>query len=601
MDIHCPKWSWKETCDFKLSSGFNATLQCMSPTADDIIQAMEDLQNRNISGITDLIMSSCNVTNLYVRTFDFHTYVQLKVIRLDQNSLTSLPENLFNAAALRGLKKLNLKHNQLSYLSPKHFVYLQHLQILDLSYNRFRKLAAGLFISNPIHQLHLAGNNIEILPDKFLEGNVALTLKLFNLHGNRLRKIPLFLLPKLKNLYLGTNNIRELPSGLFNSTKWSLLDTICLSSNQIKTLPKDLFYSPAVSRLKWFQFSHNKITDLSDEFFYSPFLQNLEIIDFSHNNITHLSDKLFHSPFLQNLRDIDLSYNQIDLIPSKFLNTEVLDNLKWISLSHNNIKSFSGEMLPARLLRLCYLNLANNKISTIYQLINKVMLNMDSRGEESLHCRLDVSHNLLTAQRTYFIYMYGNISGYLDLSENEIGKFDMVPDPARYQIEPFIAVPLGRTWLNTTGNKPFDIVNLLKVALDININRIDQDISKENLTSQGLLILHVLIQAFQYDYDCNCDMLKYIDLLKSNVFRSAMDIFKSYYKDKHKYNILISANILKNLKCGAPKLLNGKYLHELQEIEFQCELYSGCTDNKKCSCVETPHNSTVRINCTNIH
>ena len=38
----------KKACDFKLSSGFKATLQCESQTANDIIQAMEDLQNRNI-------------------------------------------------------------------------------------------------------------------------------------------------------------------------------------------------------------------------------------------------------------------------------------------------------------------------------------------------------------------------------------------------------------------------------------------------------------------------------------------------------------------------------------------------------------------------
>ena len=187
--------------DFKLSSDFKATLQCEScesPTVDDIIQAMEDLQERNISGITSLIMASCNITKLYVGTFDFHTSVQLKVIRLNQNSLTCLPENLFNAAALRNLKEMDLKHNQLNYLSLKHFVYLQHLQFLDLSYNNFIKLKAGLFTPIPINQLNLAGNNIEVLPDKFLEGNVALTLKSFNLYGNRLRQIPLFFLPKLK-------------------------------------------------------------------------------------------------------------------------------------------------------------------------------------------------------------------------------------------------------------------------------------------------------------------------------------------------------------------------------------------------------------------
>ena len=145
--------------------------------------------------------------------------------------------------------------------------------------------------------------------------------------------------------------------------------------------------------------------------------------------------------------------------------------------------------------------------------------------------------------------MYGNINGYLDLSKNKIHKFDMVRDPAKYQIVPFIAVPFGRAWPNTTGNKLFSIVNLVKVVSDIDINGTDQDTSKEKLMSEGLLILHILIQAYPYDYDCNCDMLKYIDLLKSNVFRSAMVSFKCYYEDEPRYSILISANILQNLKC----------------------------------------------------
>ena len=79
-----------------------------------------------------------------------------------------------------------------------------------------------------------------------------------------------------------------------------------------------------------------------------------------------------------------------------------------------------------------------------------------------------------------------------------------------------------------------------------------------------------------------------------------MDSFKSYYEDKPRHSILISANILQNLKCGAPKHLYGKYLHQLEKYEFQCELYSGCTYSKECSCLETLNSSTIRIICTNI-
>ena len=223
--------SAKEVCDFTLGYNFNTTLKCEeSPSADDIIQAMEDLENKNVSWLTSLEMASCSITQFYVGTFDLHTSANLKGLRLDNNRLTSLPENLFNVTALRDLRNLNLGHNHLSYLSPRHFVYLKHLKNLDFSYNRFRKLRTAIFTSNPIIYLSLAGNYIEKLPDNFLAGNVSFTLNSFNLQGNKLREIPHFYLPKLKNLHLNNNNIRELPTGLFNSTHWSLLENIYLSS-----------------------------------------------------------------------------------------------------------------------------------------------------------------------------------------------------------------------------------------------------------------------------------------------------------------------------------------------------------------------------------
>ena len=86
--------SAKEVCYFKLGYNFNATLKCEeAPSADDIIQVMEDLKNKNISRITSLEMASCNITQLYVGTFNFHTSANLKGLRLDNNRLTSLPEN----------------------------------------------------------------------------------------------------------------------------------------------------------------------------------------------------------------------------------------------------------------------------------------------------------------------------------------------------------------------------------------------------------------------------------------------------------------------------------------------------------------------------
>ena len=94
-------------------------------------------------------------------------------------------------------------------------------------------------------------------------------------------------------------------------------------------------------------------------------------------------------------------------------------------------------------------------------------------------------------------------------------------------------------------------------------------------------------------------MFKYLNLLDLDIFKSSLHIFKRYYEDKPKYSILLSTNILMNFKCGAPKHLFRKYLYKLKKEELLCE-HSRCTDNKECTCVETPYNNTIRTNCNNL-
>ena len=617
----------RRICDFKLGI-IQAVLRCEeTPTADDIILAKEQLEKRNISGITDLYITECNITKISSGIFDFHTVVKLVYLSLSYNRLTSLPENLFNSTALCDVEQLDLGDNELSFLSPKHFAYLQNLHILYLGNNKFTTFQPGLFASNSISSLYLDKNYIEKLPEDFLSGTVSLTLTRLSLSDNKLRQIPYFYLPKLSVLNLRENFIGELPAGLFNSTDWSVLENIFLSSNQIKTLPMYFSYSPALSKINSFEFGHNNIEVLPDEIFYSPYLQNLVFINFSHNNITHLSEKLFHSPFLGNLSyvdfshnkiadlpmelfhspyledllEIDLSFNQISSIPSMFLNNKALEKLERISLNNNNIKSVTEDMLPTKLLGLCYLNLANNKISSIGKMIQKVMWNMDLRHEESFECGLDISHNLLTVQQTNFIHMKGRIDGYLDLSKNKISKFELIQDSVKGMSVFHVAVPLGTAWLNTFGNKPFSILNLLQVAFNIDLNHTDLFLRNPIYhTVGGLFRLHILIQAFPYDYDCNCDMLKYVTLLKSDIFTDPEKYHGIQFRGSKRYRILLSVKILKNLKCGAPKRLYGKYLYQLNETDLQCK-HSRCTAEKRCTCIETPYNNTVRINCSQLN
>ena len=609
-----------EVCDFELGIFFTVRLKCEeSPTADDIIQTMKNLENKNISRITSLVMASCNITKLNVGTFDLHRFGQIETLRLEQNRITSLPETLFNSAALTDLEELNLGYNELNYVSPKHFAYLLNLSILYLDYNKFTTFEAGLFISNPLRYLRLDGNYIETLPDHFLAGNISITLKILMVNSNKVKEIPHCLLktsafeaffPEIEVLSLGKNNIKELPKDWLNSTNWSFLRNLDLSFNQLETLPEEIFNSSYLRNLEKIDFSHNNITYLSEKLFQSPILQNLEEINFSHNNISYLPSKLFHSVSLQNLFVIDLSYNQINSLPPTFLKNQALENLIRISLNNNHIQSVSVDMLPVKLLNLCHFNLANNNISSIGEILPKVLRIMKhARGVLRKLCKLDLSNNSLTVQRTNFIQPDASespflINATLDLSDNNIGKFEVIslfPNRLESQGTPFITVPLKTRWLYISGNQPFSVNNLVQAALNIDLDQADPGfgISPYRFVKQ-LLRLHVLTQAFPYDYDCNCDMLKYLKLRNMSFFKKAMGMYKFrlfYITSWNKYYSLTSESLITQLRCGSPSHLYGKHLYQLKKIELQCE-HSRCTDNETCRCIETPYNSTIRINCT---
>ena len=619
----------KKTCNFELNPGY-AALRCFGcnpalkwcdfPSAEYINHTIAGLDNKNILGITILVMSNCFITTLYPQTFDFQTFVQVQTLFLNHNIISRLPEDLFHSETLINLENLYLDHNQISYLSPKLFIHLPVLQRLTLGYNEMKTLESGMFLSNPVTFLELSFNNIELLPYKLFAGNVSFTLKHLNLKRNKLRDVPqcLFqpntdasegLYPQLQVLDLGYNNIKELPTNLFNSTNWSFLRKFDVQNNSISSLHPSLFHSTFLIKLTEIDFSYNRLETLPKYFFQNPALANLGSVKFNDNKIKFLPEQLFHSPYLKNLREINLGYNQISFIPPKIFQNAALEYLKLIHLSNNNISSVSEEMFPKKLHGVCKLNLAYNKISSMGDLLPKILKNMPEKS----FCNLDISNNRLRIQPTNFIQVKKKsnftIKGNLNLSQNNISKFEIADIFAKYPKYTLpgkicVTVPLNQEWLDTSGNPMFSVLNLVKAAfVNIDLDHIDLEsqLNKSNiLTEREFIRLHVLVRAFSYKYDCNCDMLKYLKLQKLASFKNALDEVKHFStKGSKEYEFLTSTNLQK-LKCGSPERLYGKYLYELKETDLQCE-GSVCTDNKKCTCVQTPSNHTLRINCSRIN
>ena len=383
------------------------------------------------------------------------------------------------------LKELYLNNNQITFLYRQQFVHLRNLKKLDLGYNKLKQVGNGLFSLNPLKELFLTANEIESLPNDLIT-RILCTLELLDLDMNNL--IPQSVYPlnissqDLPGLHLsfGFNNVTKLPNYLFNATSWislksislhhnhiaSLppgiflsnyllnLETIDLSNNLLKTLPLKLLHNPILTKLNLLVFSYNILEMLPFDLFSSKNLIHLRDIGLKKNKIKVLPDTLFHSPYLKELRVIDLGYNQLIIIPPFCFNNQALENLAEIYLNHNNIKSVIPDMLPKKLNNLKELNLAFNSISSLGELVLKVLANA------SIPCKLDVSYNNLCVQETSFTQTEKSdlkINGYLDLSHNKIDKFE---EAQAAVFGTYVTVPF-RKWLHAKGNHIFSIVNLV--------------------------------------------------------------------------------------------------------------------------------------------
>ena len=324
----------------------------------------------------------------------------------------------------------------------------------------------------------MSGNKLETVPGNLFAGNIYTTLKVLHLDRNLLTEVPQWLyqsnesravFSKLEVLNLCQNNINDLPSKLFSSTSWSSLKTIYLCHNNISSLP----------------------------------LSNLNILKFDYNQITYLPEELFNNQYLQNVIVISFRNNRIKSIPENFF--KHLPNLRHIDLQNNNIKHFSQAMLPKRSNNLCSLDLSHNKIISTGHLVKTIL-----RSSQILNfkkCKLDLSYNSLTVQQTNFFPLSiepkqdrSQIEGELDFSYNRISKFEV----ATCETVPFFSIKVlrKRDWVRTQGNKALSVVNLVKAALQSDLNHMELGSACLNatklLTPIKMHRLIIFIRIFMY-------------------------------------------------------------------------------------------------------
>ncbi|XP_055901910.1 leucine-rich repeat-containing G-protein coupled receptor 5 isoform X2 [Eupeodes corollae] len=231
----------------------------------------------------------------------FTNITALKVLELDDNLLTSLPEGLNK---LTHLQELSASSNRLKWINETDLP--KNLHTIDFRANPLKGIRRGAFTYMPrLRKLILSDvRALQNFPD--LDG--CYTLEVLKLDRAGLTAVPENLckqIPRLKSLELKTNTLERIPL-LGNCRELRLLD---LSSNRIESLTGRPFQG--LKQLHDLLLSYNKIKAIPQDAFLG--VPKLQLLDLEGNEITSIHENAF-SQFVE-LEDLNLGNNMFPNLP----------------------------------------------------------------------------------------------------------------------------------------------------------------------------------------------------------------------------------------------------------------------------------------------
>lgn len=335
-------------------------------------------------------------------TKNFHP---LREIKVNNCNLKSIPKN----KNLRLVKKIMLEANKIAKITNriKDWELLEHL---NLSWNRIRKLQESIFSSNrKLITLDLEGNRLTQVTKMHFHG--LLNLSYLNLGKNCIKNVKDFqnsklgcnqVFPNLKYLDLSWNKISFISYMNFNGmcelrtinlrknyvqdmndgAFWGVtkLNTLLLDDNLLTSVRKGwqfIVTNSERSPLEYLSLANNRIKKI--EFRAFSLSRNLKFLNLSGNSLSsdmfYSSEQKFVFQDLHMLQQLDISSNKLAFLHQYALHG--LHSLTYLDLSKNFIsfdskqavesssKQFENESVFVELSRLKYLNLNNNKITSL--------------------------------------------------------------------------------------------------------------------------------------------------------------------------------------------------------------------------------------------
>lgn len=339
---------------------------------------MLDLHNNRISSLPDGVMD----------------LVQLKILNLTRNALTSLPVKILKPSLI----ELSVANNKLGGTLFSDDVELPNLQILDVSGNSLKSLCSGILSLPSVHQLNCSVNRLTLLPDM----TTWKSMITFTAEDNNIAEIPegLTKLEKLKTVDLSGNNLVVLDNRV---GRMKNLDVFRISGNPLR---EKKFAGMSTQDLKKIFLSRldpeepdAAQEELSDAEYHSvpstPVRSSSEwvvkpggILDRSRTSLSSLPPLLVAQIESNNtVRSIELHHNIFKEIPGSL--AFFGHSLTTISLAHNELSGdgFLTDDLVLDVLK--ELNLSSNTINSVGPLIRHLKAPQLEK--------LDVSVNRLTA------------------------------------------------------------------------------------------------------------------------------------------------------------------------------------------------------------
>ncbi|CAL8364539.1 unnamed protein product [Lota lota] len=268
-------------------------------------------------------------------------FSSLKYLDLSYNQIKTIPQSFYNSMVQ--LKHLNISNNCIGLFLVGEENRLNHLKVLDLSYNSLRNLSFGKNTLLSLEQLSLQGNLLTTLEPQTFQGRPRikyLLLQQNNLHicpshaessfsnnGIHPRGCVAFSsIPTLRYLYLSENHLKELPNDAFMDTPLTLLD---------------LSLNPGL------EVGPNALSGLKD---------SLVHLSLRENHISRLDVDLSS---LNHLKLVDLSTNRLSTLPS--WNKE--SSIESLNLGNNNLVTLEYDTLVALESSLKTLYMGSNPLS----------------------------------------------------------------------------------------------------------------------------------------------------------------------------------------------------------------------------------------------